>query len=187
VRDCAFPDLIPSRPGDREAGGVQGCRLCWRRPRSGFPCGPTGASGSGFSLICAGHASQPEAHACEGGSDGWSDRVCVDPARATGDAQMRLVRREIDPVHDAGLPASSGPRDRSPFRLWYRCPFGLPAPCCSGRTLAHVHLVNLMRRSLRIDEIDVVGLSTDESIGAQWLAGAGCLLCCNRNRRSLDR
>ena len=30
---------------------------------------------------------------------------------------MRLVRREIDPAHDAGLPASSGPRDRFSFRL----------------------------------------------------------------------
>jgi hypothetical protein len=76
VRDCAFPDLIPSRPGDREAGGVQGRRLCWRRPRSGFPCGPTGASGSGFSLIFPGHAPQPEAHACEGGCD-WLVRPCV--------------------------------------------------------------------------------------------------------------
>jgi hypothetical protein len=56
VRDCALPSLIPSRPGDREARGVQGRRLCRRRPRSGLPCSPTGARGSGLSLITLGHA-----------------------------------------------------------------------------------------------------------------------------------
>ena len=64
MRDCAFPDLVPSQSGNREAGGVQGRRLCRRRPRSGLPCGPTGASGSSFSLITLGQAPQFEAHAC---------------------------------------------------------------------------------------------------------------------------
>ena len=44
----------PSRPGDREAGGVQGRRLV-RRPRSGFPCGPQGASGSGLIVFASRH------------------------------------------------------------------------------------------------------------------------------------
>ena len=35
--------------------------------------------------------------------------VCVDPARATGDAQPRLVRSEIDPVHDPGDKAGRKP------------------------------------------------------------------------------
>jgi hypothetical protein len=32
---------------------------------------------------------------------GWSEDVCVDPAGVTGDAQMRPVHCEIDPMHDA--------------------------------------------------------------------------------------
>ena len=47
--------LIPSRSGDREAGGVQGRRLR-RRLRSGFPCSPHGASGSGSPALLSFHS-----------------------------------------------------------------------------------------------------------------------------------
>jgi hypothetical protein len=51
--------LILSRPGNREAGGLQGRRPA-RRPRSGFPRGPPGASGSASpSLLLS------PAHACK--------------------------------------------------------------------------------------------------------------------------
>src|SRR5208283_4034152 len=53
-----------SPSGDREAGGVQGRRLV-RRLRSGFPCGPTGASGSALLLYCFRHAPGCAAQTCE--------------------------------------------------------------------------------------------------------------------------
>jgi hypothetical protein len=53
-----------SPTGDREAGGVQGRRLV-RRLRSGFPCGPTSASGSALLLCGFRHAPGCAGRICE--------------------------------------------------------------------------------------------------------------------------
>ena len=80
-RDCAFPNLIPSQPGDREAGGVQGRRLCRRRPRSGFPCGPTGASGSRATFL----------RLRRGLGRGGNPTFCVESTRARPSSGLRRI------------------------------------------------------------------------------------------------
>jgi hypothetical protein len=85
-----FPASSLREPGDREAGGVQGRRLCRWRPRSGVPCGPTGASGSGLWLISLGHAPQREAHAPK-----WRMRLAGPCSRRSRQSYGKCTWREV--------------------------------------------------------------------------------------------
>ncbi len=122
-------------PATREAGGVQGRRPLWRRPRSGFPCSLTGASGSGgfvafafHSLVCAGGVCErrlPLDRSCRGRLGHRSKPHCRRCARVFV-VELRLAPPQAGP--GSGRRRSSpqggsapGPSGRCP-RIGFGCP-----------------------------------------------------------------
>ena len=105
-----------SPSGDREAGGVQGRRLV-RRLRSGFPCGPTGASGSALLLCGFRHAPGCAARTCERRVFPRRGFESSDPESAL--PEMLGVAVVEDPL---ALPSASWARLRSARKFTSRNP-----------------------------------------------------------------
>ena len=162
-----------SPTGDREAGGVQGRRLV-RRLRSGFPCGPTGASGSALLLCGFRHALGCAGQTCERRVFPRRSFGSSDPGSRTPE-DARCSRDRGSPLLRVGL---------ADTRKWLRddvCPSACPASVrqiAAARIVDHVmdsapfavgraqHRCLLMDQLLRLRHFRSAAIRTWQGAGA---------------------